>query len=59
MLDYIDVTIMLHSMLDNDILQKKETAYKVTKSRSFKAYTKVSPISYGLVIVDEFQNYDA
>ncbi len=57
-LDYIDVTIMLHSMTDGDAMQKKETSYKVTKTRKIKSYTRVSPILYGLILVDEFQNYD-
>ncbi len=56
--DYLDITIMLSMIKDEegDVCIEEEL-HKPLRNGKYKAYTKFSKVKYGMVIVDEFQNY--
>lgn len=56
--DYLDITIMLSMTKDKegDICIEEEF-HKPLHDGKYKAYTKFTKVKYGMVIVDEFQNY--
>lgn len=56
--DYVDVTIMLAMMQDEDgDVCIEEELHKPLRNGNYKVYTKSTKVKYGMVIVDEFQNY--
>jgi DNA helicase IV len=58
--DYLDITIMLSMTKDEegDICIEEEL-HKPLRNGKYKVYTKFTKVNYGMVIVDEFQNYSA
>lgn len=55
--DYLDMTIMLSIMTAEDGLCREEEVRKSIAPSKYKIEKKRRQISYGLVMVDEFQNY--
>lgn len=56
--DYLDITIMLSMMEDEEgHVCIEEELHKPLRNGKYKAYTKFTKVKYGMVIVDEFQNY--
>ena len=56
--DYLDITIMLSMIQDEegDVCIEEEF-HKPLRNGKYKVYTKFTKVKYGMVIVDEFQNY--
>ena len=56
--DYLDITIMVSMIKDKegDVCTEEEF-HRPLRNGEYKAYTKFTKVKYGMVIVDEFQNY--
>lgn len=56
--DYLDITIMLAMAQDEDgDICIEEEFHKAHRTGKYTAYRKFTKVNYGMVIVDEFQNY--
>jgi DNA helicase IV len=55
--DYLDMTIVLMMVAGDDGLCREDEVYRSLGESKYKLEKKRRKISYGLVMVDEFQNY--
>ncbi len=55
--DYLDMTIMLSMMVEDNELLREDEYYKSLGDDKYKLYRRKTAIDYGMIIVDEFQNY--
>ncbi|MBP6888483.1 MAG: UvrD-helicase domain-containing protein [Candidatus Pacebacteria bacterium] len=55
--DYLDITIMLSMMIFEGELYKEDEFHKSLGNGKYKKYIRKIKTEYGMVIVDEFQNY--
>lgn len=58
-LDYVDVTIMLSMMEEDGDLYEQDEYYKSVGDGKYTLHKRQIPINYGMVIVDEYQNYSS